>query len=66
MELKGKPKEVMPIECGNNSWEKWKYGRFSGNFNTLLVGEFVDDGSEDVGREANYQPTDRETEERKS
>lgn len=27
-----------PITAGNNSYEKWVYGKFSGTFNTILAG----------------------------
>jgi len=30
-----------PITAGNNSFEKWQYGHFSGTFNTILGGLFA-------------------------
>lgn len=30
-----------PITAGNNSFEKWNYGKFSGSFNTILAGLFA-------------------------
>ncbi len=30
-----------PITAGNNSYEKWNYGKFSGSFNQILAGLFA-------------------------
>lgn len=30
-----------PIAAGNNSFEKWQYGKFSGSFNQILNGKFA-------------------------
>lgn len=30
-----------PITAGNNSYEKWQFGHFSGTYNTILAGKFA-------------------------
>lgn len=30
-----------PITAGNNSFEKWQYGHFSGSYNMILTGKFA-------------------------
>ena len=30
-----------PITAGNNSFEKWQFGRFSGSYNMILTGKFA-------------------------
>src|SRR4051794_18136300 len=30
-----------PITAGNNSFEKWQFGKFTGTFNQILTGKFA-------------------------
>ncbi len=39
--VQGDAYSAFPITAGNNSFDKWQYGHFSGSYNQILTGKFA-------------------------